>query len=229
MTPSYLFKSGPNQGLVRAKSVRDAAVARLGAHFDGCDAPDACATDLGMIETPDGAVRLIARHAVDLVVTDEGAQRVVLIKRRFPPGAGKWALPGGFMDASETQQAAALREAEEETGLIAALRKSGENKRRRGALHQPERLGRWRTARRFDIRGTQWLQQPLQLGPVVLRPGDLMAVTTQPFWLRLPKLGNQAFSAGDDAAGLRIAVIGELAASEMAVRDHLDIIHLAAG
>jgi len=40
---------------------------------------------------------------------------VVLIKRKNPPHG--WAIPGGFIDYGETAEHAALREAEEETGL----------------------------------------------------------------------------------------------------------------
>ncbi len=42
---------------------------------------------------------------------------VVLIKRRLPPAAGSWALPGGFVNAFESPEAAAKREAKEETTL----------------------------------------------------------------------------------------------------------------
>lgn len=45
--------------------------------------------------------------------------RVVLIERRNPPYG--WALPGGFVDVGETLEAAALREAREETGLAVEL------------------------------------------------------------------------------------------------------------
>ncbi|QPC84754.1 GNAT family N-acetyltransferase [Phototrophicus methaneseepsis] len=42
---------------------------------------------------------------------------VVLIKRRNPPNQGKWTLPSGFVEADESAEEAAVREAEEETGL----------------------------------------------------------------------------------------------------------------
>jgi 8-oxo-dGTP diphosphatase len=45
--------------------------------------------------------------------------RVVLIERRNPPPG--WALPGGFVDEGETIEAAAVREAKEETGLDVRL------------------------------------------------------------------------------------------------------------
>ena len=44
---------------------------------------------------------------------------VVLVKRRFPPHG--WAIPGGFVDWGETVEAAAVREALEETSLHVKL------------------------------------------------------------------------------------------------------------
>lgn len=47
----------------------------------------------------------------------DGALSVLLIKRAKDPGAGSWALPGGFVDIDENAEDAAWRELEEETGI----------------------------------------------------------------------------------------------------------------
>lgn len=46
---------------------------------------------------------------------------VLLIRRANPPRAGDWSLPGGRIEAGETEMAAALRELHEETGVGATL------------------------------------------------------------------------------------------------------------
>ncbi len=55
---------------------------------------------------------------MDVVIALAG-DRVVLVSRRYPPPG--WALPGGFVDEGETLEAAATREAKEETGLDVTL------------------------------------------------------------------------------------------------------------
>jgi 8-oxo-dGTP diphosphatase len=58
---------------------------------------------------------------VDLVVfgIEPGATRVLLVRRRNKPFAGRWAIPGGFVNMGEPFDAAARRELKEETGLDA--------------------------------------------------------------------------------------------------------------
>lgn len=43
---------------------------------------------------------------------------VLLIRRKYPPFLDLWALPGGFIEMHETLEQAAIRELEEETGIV---------------------------------------------------------------------------------------------------------------
>ncbi|HEV2321643.1 MAG TPA: NUDIX hydrolase [Gammaproteobacteria bacterium] len=61
---------------------------------------------------------LLAADVIIELLDEPG--RVVLIERKNPPHG--WAIPGGFVDVGETLEHAAVREAEEETGLKVHLK-----------------------------------------------------------------------------------------------------------
>lgn len=56
--------------------------------------------------------------ATDCVVLD-ARHRVLLVRRKYPPFRGHYALPGGFVEVGETVEDAARRELAEETGIKA--------------------------------------------------------------------------------------------------------------
>ena len=47
--------------------------------------------------------------------------RVLLVRRKFPPNEGRWALPGGLVELGEEVEKAVVREVKEETGLDVAV------------------------------------------------------------------------------------------------------------
>lgn len=55
-------------------------------------------------------------HTVDAVIEDEN-KNIILVKRRYSPFRGKYALPGGFIKYNEDPEQAVIREVREETNL----------------------------------------------------------------------------------------------------------------
>ncbi|WP_424712480.1 NUDIX domain-containing protein [Kitasatospora acidiphila] len=66
-------------------------------------------------ENPWGSARPWLTADIAVIRGDE----VLLIQRADEPHKGSWALPGGYVDEGETSRAAAARELEEETGIVA--------------------------------------------------------------------------------------------------------------
>lgn len=54
--------------------------------------------------------------AVGMAVVESG--RILLVRRRWEPMIGHWALPAGFIEGDEPPAATARREVAEETGLL---------------------------------------------------------------------------------------------------------------
>ncbi|KUO42115.1 MAG: hypothetical protein APU95_03895 [Hadesarchaea archaeon YNP_N21] len=52
---------------------------------------------------------------VGALITRDG--KVLLIKRRYEPGEGKWSIPGGLIELGERAEEAVKREVKEEIGL----------------------------------------------------------------------------------------------------------------
>lgn len=58
--------------------------------------------------------------AVAALVSDDA--HVLLVRRAAMPRIGYWALPAGYMDADELPEEAVVREIEEETGIVVAVK-----------------------------------------------------------------------------------------------------------
>lgn len=87
----------------------------------------------------DETIRLTA-DVVAIAPDKTGLPHVLLIRRRWEPYAGHWALPGGHVDTGEDVATAAARELAEETGLAIASDELTEL----GAWHAPGRDPRGR-------------------------------------------------------------------------------------
>jgi 8-oxo-dGTP diphosphatase len=55
------------------------------------------------------------------VIPVDPSGHVILLRRGFDPGQGRWTFPGGFVDLGESVENAAHRETEEELGIAIEL------------------------------------------------------------------------------------------------------------
>ena len=83
---------------------------------------------------------IIVIPCVGAVIKDRSG-RLLLIRRGHEPGKGQWSIPGGRVEAGETDAEALAREIREETGLVVAVG------RLIGSVRRPAGDGR-----EFDIR-----------------------------------------------------------------------------
>ena len=59
------------------------------------------------------------RVAAGAIVRHQG--KLLLLQRGIEPAYGKWVFPGGFVDAGETLEGAAIRESMEEAGITVSI------------------------------------------------------------------------------------------------------------
>ncbi|MEO7194469.1 MAG: NUDIX domain-containing protein [Pseudonocardiaceae bacterium] len=62
-------------------------------------------------------------RCIGAVLLDD-AGRLLLIRRANEPGRGRWSVPGGRVEAGETDHQAVVREVAEETGLAVEITRS---------------------------------------------------------------------------------------------------------
>ena len=59
--------------------------------------------------------------AAGAIIVDD--HRLLLVKRKYPPAAGDWCIPAGFMEYDESPTECCIREVKEETGLTIKIDK----------------------------------------------------------------------------------------------------------
>jgi bifunctional NMN adenylyltransferase/nudix hydrolase len=94
---------------------------------------------------------------VDAVVVEAGY--ILLVQRKFSPGKGTWALPGGFIGQHETLLDASIRELKEETKLKVPTPVLKGSIKGQQVFDAPQRSQRGRTityAFHFELTHNQW-------------------------------------------------------------------------
>jgi bifunctional NMN adenylyltransferase/nudix hydrolase len=94
---------------------------------------------------------------VDAVVVEAG--HILLVQRKFHPGKGTWALPGGFVGQTERLLDAAIRELKEETRLKVPVPVLHGSMKASHVFDAPDRSQRGRTITHgffFELAHNQW-------------------------------------------------------------------------
>ncbi len=94
---------------------------------------------------------------VDAVVVEAGY--ILLVQRKFSPGKGTWALPGGFIGQHETLLDASIRELKEETKIKVPTPVLKGSIKGQQVFDAPQRSQRGRTityAFHFELTHNQW-------------------------------------------------------------------------
>lgn len=140
----------------------------------------------------------LSANAVVLAGSGDG-MKILVVKRRFPPFAGKWALPGGFVKETETPIGACLRELEKETGIeakesdaIKLTLRSNEQRDPRGAIEAqaflfffPSHEGLGKAVQNESIRECGWM--PLTgLTDLAFDHGAILCEALGKFWDFMP-------------------------------------------
>jgi bifunctional NMN adenylyltransferase/nudix hydrolase len=119
----------------------------------------------------------------DVVVVQSG--HVLVVRRKFHPGKGLLALPGGFLISGLTLEDSALKELKEETSIHVPAQILKQNIKERHLFDYPERSQRGRTiTQAFFIE----LPASLEHGLPQVKGGDDAA---KAFWLPLSALGEK--------------------------------------
>jgi bifunctional NMN adenylyltransferase/nudix hydrolase len=130
---------------------------------------------------------------LDAVVTAAG--RVLLIRRKYPPGKNLWAIPGGFLDGRERLLQGAIRELKEETHLAVPDAELHAALRAAAVFDHPDRSQRGRV-----ITHAYWFGLPHPVPPAV-QGGDDAAEAR---WFPIESLADMEETlAGDHAVILR--------------------------
>lgn len=168
--------------------------------------------NLGEVTLDNGQkVNSFVIHAVDAIITN--GKSVVMINRKFEPGKGKPALPGGFMDPGEINVQSAIREAEEEAGI-------------KLSSSQVVAKGNRNYDRPYDIRIAKGKGLLDKYG---VGNGDAFIVSTQWILFKVDDLENKNLIAGDDAqpGSVRLVPIKNINRSYVGIPDHADMVQEA--